>query len=225
MTNAETTGAAAPEPLDAVQARILGCLVEKQATTPDVYPLTLNAIVAACNQKSNREPVSDHDPGTVGHALRGLEGRGLVTGSLAARASRYAHRFDAGYGVTPRQRAVLAVLMLRGAQTANELFLRCERLAEFGSADEVREVLERLATREPALALCIGRAAGQREDRWMHLLCGPVDAAAALSSHTPAPAGPTQKGLAERVERLESLVESLQAGLDELRRRPPGEAP
>lgn len=208
-----------PAALDAVQARILGCLVEKQATTPDTYPLTLNAVVAACNQKSSREPVSDYDPGTVGHALRELEGRGLVTGSLAARASRYAHRFDAGYGITPRQRALLAVLMLRGAQTTHELFVRCERLADFGSVDEVREVLERLATREPAFAICIGRAAGQREERWMHLLCGPVEPAASApvvvaSSANAAPS------LTERVTRLEALVEALQVEIANLRGEP-----
>lgn len=223
MPSDEVPPAATPAPLDAVQARILGCLVEKQATTPDVYPLTLNAVVAACNQKTNREPVSDYDAGTVGHALRELEGRGLVTGSLAARASRYAHRFDAGYGITPRQRALLAVLMLRGAQTANELLTRCERLADFGGADEVREVLDRLATREPAFVVCIGRAAGQREDRWMHLLCGPVDVAEALSAHASARADTTQETLAVRVERLESLVESLQVELGNLRRRLSGE--
>ena len=219
MSDSETTRAPLPEPLDAVQARILGCLVERQATTPDVYPLTLNAIVAACNQKSNRDPLSDHDPGTIGHALRTLEGRGLVTGSLTARASRYAHRFDAGYGITPRQRAVLAVLLLRGAQTGNELFLRCERLADFGSADEVREVLERLASREPALAICLGRAAGQREDRWMHLLCGPVDAAAALAARAPAVSEPQAASLAARVDHLEELVEALQADIARLRLR------
>lgn len=210
---------APPIRLDAIEARILGSLIEKQATTPDAYPLTLNAVVTACNQKSSRDPVSDHEPGEVGHALRELEGKGLVTGSLAARASRYAHRFDAGYNVTARQRALLGLLLLRGPQTINELFLRSERLATFADAGEVRDVVERLSTREPALVACIGRAHGQRDDRWMHLLCGPVSAV----TPTTAPASDDDSGpisgptLGERVARLEALVERLQADLAALR--------
>ena len=204
--------------LEAIEARILGSLIEKQATTPDAYPLTLNAVVAACNQKSSRDPISQYEPGEVGHALRQLEGKGLVSGTLSARASRYAHKFETGYHVTTRQRALLALLMLRGPQTLNELYSRSERLADFPDADEVRTVLERLASRAPALVVRLQRAAGQREDRYMHLLCGTVSPDTAMqivdSPERPAP------GLSERVCQLESLVAQLQEVIAELQARP-----
>ncbi|HMM68218.1 MAG TPA: YceH family protein [Dokdonella sp.] len=205
--------------LDAIEARILGSLIEKQATTPDAYPLTLNAVVAACNQKSNRDPMTSYEPGEVGHALRQLEGKGLVVGTLSARASRYAHKFELVYNLTTRQRALLALLMLRGPQTLNELYARSERLADFPDADEVRTVLDRLATRAPAMVVRLHRAPGQREDRYMHLLCGEVTVDTAMA----ADAGASTKsagGLSERVAQLESLVAQLQEVVAELRARP-----
>ena len=216
MNDDARPGPAMPAPLAAIEARILGSLIEKQATTPDAYPLTLNAVVTACNQKTSREPVSDYEAGEIGHALRELEGRGLVAGSLAARASRYAHRFDAGYHVTARQRAVLGLLLLRGPQTLNELLQRSDRLAPFADVGELRDVVERLVSREPALVACIGRAPGQREDRWMHLLCGPVEAVAPTpASHDPAP--DQAPSLAARVARLEAVVAALEAAVASMR--------
>lgn len=214
---APSASTAPPLLLNAIEARIVGSLVEKQATTPDAYPLTLNAVASACNQKTSREPVTDFEIGEVGHALRQLEGKGLVAGSLSARASRYAHRFDESYGVTPRQRALLAVLLLRGAQTINELHVRSERFAEFPDADEVRSVLERLISRSPALVVRIPRQSGQREDRYMHLLCGPVSLADYAQAG--AESADSRSSLGERVERLETLVASLQAELAQLRAR------
>ncbi len=204
--------------LEAIEARILGSLIEKQATTPDAYPLTLNAVVAACNQKSNREPMSHYEPGAVGHALRQLEGKGLVTGTLSARASRYAHKFETGYNITSRQRTLLALLMLRGPQTLNELFSRSERLSDFPDADEVRTVLDRLASRTPAMVVRLHRAPGQREERYMHLLCGPVSLDAAMSISDPSER--STGGLNERVSQLESLVAQLQEVVAELQSRP-----
>jgi uncharacterized protein YceH (UPF0502 family) len=213
----ETTGnAELAIQLNAIEARILGSLIEKQATTPDTYPLTLNAVVAACNQKSNREPMTDFEAGEVGHALRQLEGKGLVNGTLSARASRYAHRFDAGYNVTSRQRVLLSLLLLRGPQTLNELFVRSERLTDFPDAEEVRSVLDRLATRTPSLVVRLSRASGQREDRYMHLLSGPVSADE-FSAYSP-PSEP-RSGLSERVAQLESLVAGLQSEIADLRAR------
>lgn len=210
-----TAAVALPIQLDAIEARILGSLIEKQATTPDAYPLTLNAVVSACNQKSNRDPPMELEPGEVGHALRQLEGKGLVTGSLASRASRYAHRFDAGYNVTSRQRALLGLLLLRGAQTLNELYVRSERLADFPDTDEVRSVLDRLAAITPAFVVRVPRASGQREDRYMHLLCGPVD----ISEHrvVAVSAPESRGGLGERVAHLEARVDALHIELAELR--------
>ncbi|MDN5924529.1 MAG: DUF480 domain-containing protein [Xanthomonadales bacterium] len=209
-------------PLEAVQARILGCLIEKEATTPEAYPLTINAIVAACNQKTSREPVMHLVPGAVAHALRSMEETGLVKLAPASqRALRYEHRFDAMYGVTGRQRAVLCLLLLRGPQTLGELLTRSQRITEFHSDDEVRDTLERLITRDPPLAVDLGRAPGQRENRYMHLLCGHVDASqfvsAAPAQSTPAPMPERDDDLYQRVERLEAELASLRRDLDELR--------
>src|SRR5688572_21636400 len=113
---------------DEVQARILGSLIEKEATTPEAYPLTANALVLACNQKNNREPVLELEPGKVGHRLRELETRGLVPSVDGARAQRYEHRFATSLSVTVKQQAVLSVMLLRGPQTVAELHSRCERL-------------------------------------------------------------------------------------------------
>ena len=216
--NTDDTGGAELDVLEAIEARILGSLIEKQATTPDAYPLTLNAVVSACNQKSNRDPMSHYEPGQVGHALRQLEGKNLVSGTLSARASRYAHKFDTGFNVTSRQRALLSLLLLRGPQTLNELYSRSERLADFPDAEEVRTVLDRLASRSPALVVRLHRAPGQREERYMHLLCGAVSLDTAMSMSEPAEK--SSAGLSERVSQLESLVAQLQEVIAELQTRP-----
>ena len=198
--------------LDATEARIIGCLIEKQATTPDTYPLTLNAIVVACNQKSSRDPIMDLELGKVGHTVRELETKGLIAATLGARASRYEHRFDSIYDVRPRQRVLLALLMLRGPQTVNELYARSERLSDFPDAAEVSSVLDRLIDREPALVVRIPHQAGQREDRYMHLLCGPVDVTATLPAARSERA-PANDGLLARIDLLEAQVEQLQRDL------------
>ncbi len=216
----ETDHAVTPALLEPIEARVLGCLVEKAATTPETYPLTLNAVVAACNQKTNRDPILELEPGAVGHALRQLEGKRLVAGSLSARASRYEHRMDQALNITPRQRALLAVMMLRGPQTVSELFTRCERLADFGALDDVRATLDRLAQREPPFAVCIGRASGQREDRYMHLLCGEVSVEQfARSESAPAASSSGNGDLVARISQLESLVDALQERLGLVERR------
>lgn len=206
--------------LEPIEARVLGCLVEKAATTPEVYPLTLNAVVGACNQKSNRDPILELEPGAVGHALRQLEGKRLVAGSMSARASRYEHRLDQALNVTPRQRALLALLMLRGAQTVPELLTRSDRLTDFPGLDEVRSTLDRLSQREPALVVRIPRSGGQREDRYMHLLCGDVDVGA-LATAMPATADTTgaTQALETRIEQLEALVDALQQRLQQVEQR------
>lgn len=175
--------AGAPLPvLDALEARILGALVEKQATTPEAYPLTVNALQLACNQKNNREPVTSYESGALGHALRTMEARGWVRSVHGARAQRWEHRFAQAFSLTLRQQALLSLLLLRGPQTLAELASRSERLADFDGPDAVRETLDRLEQRRPALAVRIGRAPGQREDRYMHLLGGPVDALIAANA-------------------------------------------
>ena len=217
---ADTPASVAPAPLDPVEARILGCLVEKAAITPEAYPLTENAILAACNQKTSREPVMQLEPGAVAHALRAMEGRGLVRVAPASqRALRYEHRFDSAYGTTARQRAVLCVMLLRGPQTVAELLTRTDRMGAFPGPDDVRDTLDRLIAREPPLAVCIGRAPGQREDRYMHLLCGEVDASAHAAAPAPARDAPARIDLQARVERLEEEVAGLREELATLRER------
>jgi uncharacterized protein YceH (UPF0502 family) len=200
--------AAFPE-LDAVEGRILACLVEKAAITPEVYPLTLNALVAACNQKTSRDPVMHLDPGAVANTLRRMEDRGLVKVAPASqRALRYEHRFDTAYGVTARPRASLCALLLRGPQTLGELHTRTDRLAEFPAIDDVRDTLERLIQREPALVVRMPHAPGQREDRYMHLLSGAVDAGACEAASSVR--APTRaSALEERVDALEREIAHL----------------
>lgn len=204
----------ATPPLDAVQARILGCLVEKAATTPDAYPLTENALVMACNQKTSREPVMDLEPGVVGHGLRQLEDRGMVRVVHGARALRYEHRFDEAFTVTPRQRAVLCLLLLRGPQTQAELLARAERLAAFPSLDDVRDTLDRLIARQPPLVVRLPRGAGQREDRYMHLLSGSEAAEAAAARLPAAPlAAAASSDLLARIDALEARIAALESRL------------
>jgi uncharacterized protein YceH (UPF0502 family) len=203
--------------LNVIEARILGALIEKEATTAEAYPLTANAVALACNQKNNREPVMELEPGEVGHALRELEGKGLIRSVHGARAQRYEHRFAQAYSVTIKQQAVLSVMLLRGPQTVAELLNRCERLSNFADSDDVRQTLERLMQRTPTLVVKLARAAGQREDRYMHLLCGAVDEAAfAIPSRSGS--APDRSGLEARVEALESELALLRSELEELRR-------
>lgn len=216
MNDTDVTADAATLPealrLSPIEARVLGSLIEKEATTPDQYPLTENALTLACNQKTSRDPLMDLSSGEVGHALRQLETRQMVRSQHAARAQRWEHRFTQAYGVTSQQQAVLCTLMLRGPQTLNEIFTRSERIGRFATVDEVRHALERLAQRNPVLATLLPRTAGQREDRWAHLLCGPVDMEAVAAAARPSSAGaPT--GLLGRIEALEARIAVLEARL------------
>lgn len=215
--------------LDPVEARLLGCLVEKAALTPEAYPLTVNAAVLAANQKSSREPVMNLEPGAVEHALRRLEDRKLVAVVHGARAQRYEHRLDTAWQLTPQQRALLALLFLRGPQTLPELHLRCERLARFESVGEVRDTLARLAQREPALVANVGRQPGQREDRYMHLCGGPVTIHSPPGSDDDAgstePARRGDQGLAARVSELEAKVAELEARLSAFEQGNPSATP
>jgi uncharacterized protein len=205
-------------PLEAEEARVLGCLIEKESATPETYPLTQNATVTACNQKTSRQPVMKLDPGRVGQALRKLEQRGLVKSDFGARATRYAHRVNSALELTPAQRTLIGLLLLRGPQTLAELYSRSERLHRFDDLDDVRYNLDRLASRDAPMVVCLGRAPGQREDRYMHLLCGPVSAEmmANSASSSAARADDAQSaGLAERVAELEARVAELEARLDD----------
>ncbi|MEN4952220.1 DUF480 domain-containing protein [Stenotrophomonas sp. TWI819] len=205
--------------LSAAQARALGCLIEKEATTPDAYPLTVNAAQVAANQKTAREPVMALSAGDVHHALRQLETLGLARQQYSSRAERYEHRAGAALDLTRQQLAILGLLLLRGPQTLNELLTRSERLVRFQDVEELRHHLERMIQREMAVQL--PRASGQREDRYMHLLAGPVDVQALAEQYRSAPSSAGGSGanpaLESRVQQLEATVAELQEQLAALR--------
>jgi uncharacterized protein len=162
--------------LTEAQARVLGALIEKEITTPDYYPLSMNALLNACNQKSNREPVTELDEDTVRQALHGLDDKGLagaVRGS-DSRVTKYEHRFSEAYNFGRREVAVLCVLLLRGPQTPGELRGRTERLYSFDELTDVHSTLQKLIDREPPLVAVLPRQPGTKESRYMHLFCGDV---------------------------------------------------
>ena len=196
--------------LSPLEARILGVLVEKEKTTPDTYPLTLNSLAAGCNQKTSRDPVMSVSESEIQGALEELRGRLLVmeTYGASGRVLRYAHNFGKCYGVPAGSVALLAVLMLRGAQTVSELRANCERLYRFDDASSVEGYLEELATRTAgALVLKLSKQPGEREHRWVHLLCGAV--IVAESAVRPNVGGGDNAALEERLTRLEQEVADL----------------
>ncbi len=214
------------EPLTPEELRVVACLVEKQFTTPDSYPLTENAVVAACNQLSNRNPVVAYDTSTVRVTLTALRQRGFarVIHTPGARVPKHRQVLDEALGLSPGEVSLLSVLALRGPQTVGELRTRTERMHDFAGLSEVEEALEGLAARDEPLVVRLVRQPGQKEARYAQLLAGPVDAAAAAfappadedrapraDSFTPAPARP------DRVAALEARVESLEAELAILR--------
>lgn len=218
MSDEEAQSPAAVNPmLTAIEARVLGCLIEKAATTPEQYPLTANAAMVAANQKTSREPVMDLELGEVGHALRTLEDKKLVRCQHASRASRYEHRFEEVYTLTGPQRVILCLLMLRGPQTAGELLARSDRMFKFSDIEQVKDTLDRLTRRQPAMAIKLARQPGQREERFMHLMCGAehADRAAAQMPRSES-TEPMDSGLADRVNALEEQVARLTAALREL---------
>jgi uncharacterized protein len=200
---------------DAVEIRVLGCLIEKQRTTPDVYPLSLNALRGACNQTTNRDPVVAYDEETIRAALRRLDQRrwARLASGPGSRAVKYRHLLDEALGLDDRETSLLCVLMLRGAQTPGELKGRAERMHSFASLAEVHETLEGLIDRE--LAARLPRRPGQKEERFVQLLGGEVaDVSTGAMQPQPAPADDVEA----RVVRLEAEVASLREELESLRR-------
>lgn len=197
------------------QLRVLGALIEKEATTPDQYPLTLNAVVLACNQSSNRNPIVSYTPGEVSTILGELRAAGLarVVHSPGQRADKYRQVMHETWGLTTSELAVLAVLMLRGPQTVNELQTRTERYGDLSDLGGVDGILHRLRNRydEPYVTR-LERQPGQREERWAHLLAGEV-----LAVPEQVPAAPrSSSGSSERIAALENDVSSLRAEVNEL---------
>ena len=200
--------------LDAVEARVLGALLEKEIATPEYYPLSLNALVNACNQKSNREPVVSYDEDTVETALDTLRAKGLALRSSGrdSRVPKHAQRFTETFNLGRREAAVMCVLLLRGPQTTGELRGRTERLYTFDDLEAVESTLHRLGEMEFVKQL--PRQAGFKEPRWAHLLSGDVE----VAEIAPAPMerGPGDR---ERIARLETELADLRREFDDFRRR------
>ncbi len=206
-----------PEILTETEARVLGSLIEKQLTTPEYYPLTLNALVNACNQKNNREPVVHYDENTVNRCLENLRDRNLVYvfyGSTS-RVPKYKHMLPTVYELDPAETAVIDVMLLRGPQTLGELRTRTERLHGFSGLGEIQETLDGLARRDDPLVVRLPVQPGQKEARFAHLLSGEIDVeafAVAQASRS------TRSSVdAERVEKLEEDVTSLRAEVEALK--------
>lgn len=197
---------------------MLGALIEKQYTTPDVYPLTMNGLISACNQSSNRNPVVAYDERTIHAALDSLREKGLtrIVYSTSNRATKYRQVLDEAKALEPNEMAVLCVMLLRGPQTVGELRTRTERIHPFASLTEVEAVLDRLGRREgDPLARRAERQPGQKEARFIHLLgeTAAVDAPAS-AVHAPAPSEP---GLADEVRQLRADLDALRAEFEALR--------
>jgi len=204
--------------LDAAEIRVLGCLIEKQRTTPDQYPLSLNGLRLACNQATNRDPVVDYDEATIRAALDRLSRRGWVrlASGPGGRVAKYRHLLDEALGRVPSQVALLAVLMLRGPQTPGELKQRVERLYPYGSLEDVQRALDALAEHE--LVERLPRRPGQSQDRWRQLLGGDGASPAAADAERSTDEESvyqTQSSLEQRVAALEEQVAALQLALEE----------
>ncbi len=207
--------------LSPIEARVLGTLMEKARTVPDSYPLSLNSLMLGCNQKTSREPLMELDEAQLATALDNLKTLSLVREASGGRVTRYEHNFQRGMGVFEQSAVLLGLLMLRGPQTAGELRLNSERWYKFADISSVEGFLEELQDRSAEkggpLAVKLDRAPGAREQRWAHLLCGPVDAAQATRtgaerSDATAPGAATQA----RLEQLEDEVAQLRLTVERL---------
>ncbi len=199
--------------LDPLEARVLGCLAEKDMATPEYYPLSLNALTNACNQKTNREPVVSYDDATVRAGLNSLRERGLSVfiSEAGSRVEKYRHRLSEQFNFTRGEMALMTVLLLRGPQTPGELRQRTERLHAFADLEALEHMLARLAVRAPEpLVVQLPRVPGMKESRWAHLLSGAPE-----FTETEGPAAFHTSGLQDRVAQLEMEVAELR---EELRR-------
>jgi uncharacterized protein YceH (UPF0502 family) len=200
--------------LTPIQVRILGCLIEKKHTTPEQYPLTVNSLKNACNQKTARNPVTSYKEGEIGHTLRELESLGYVREAWGSRVAKYEHQAGKALDLQSKGLALLCPLMLRGPQTPGELKINAHRLHEFDDLDDIQYTLQRLAEHDPPLVMPLPRQAGQKEVRYAHLLCGEPDLPepAAYSGTARSPGS-----LASRVEALEVEIELLKEEINSLK--------
>src|SRR3954454_20262097 len=210
------------------EARVLGALVEKEVTTPEYYPLSLNALINACNQRSNREPIMDLDEDDLRQALHGLEDDGLAGRARSAdgRVTKYEHWLGEAFNFSRAESALICVLLLRGPQTPGELRGRTERMHRFEEISDVLAGLQKLMDREPSLVAVLPRQPGTKESRYAHLMSGPVEAALTQPAAAPAyapPYAPAFTGEATdqdgRIAQLEAAVAQLKSELDGLKKR------
>lgn len=212
-----------PLNLSPIETRIIGCLIEKQLTTPEYYPLTLNALTAACNQKSNRDPVMSLDETPILAAIDSLRDKNLVYlyyGSTS-RTVKYKHMADSVFELSPAGVAVVALLFLRGPQTVGEIRGRSERLYEFSGLGEVQETLDELAGRDEPLVIKLPRQPGRKEPRYARLLSGEIDVEA-LAASTAAPSAANSENtanLSERIDALETQIKELREEFAEFRKQ------
>jgi uncharacterized protein YceH (UPF0502 family) len=202
--------------LTAIQVRVLGCLMEKKESTPDQYPLTLNSLRNACNQKSSRNPVVNYSEGEVGHTIRELEAVHLVREQWGARVPKYEHLANKAMDLHSKGIALICVLMLRGPQTLSELKTHSHRLFDFDDLDDVQFALQQLIDHEPSMATALPRQTGQKEGRYAHLLSGEPDIP--ITSTHAATAKPSA-GLENRVRELEMELEVLRDKLNAIQAR------
>lgn len=214
------TNNTSPEPQDDalltdIEARVLGSLMEKQLTTPDVYPLTLNSLVTACNQKTSREPVMNLTNGEVQGTINHLQDRDLVQIEYGSRADKYDQRLTRSLHFDKAEQAIFSLLLLRGPQTLNELFSRSKRMVDFSNTQEITDLIERQLAKLKPLLMVVPAQAGQREDRYMHLLCGEPDLSTLVTKRETSSAGSSaaMSDLEARVAQLEEQVATLMAQL------------
>jgi uncharacterized protein len=206
--------------LSEIEARVLGALIEKELTTPEYYPLSLNALVNACNQKSNRDPVMNLDENSVREAMRALEKKGLAgpADNMVSRVAKYEHRLQEAYNFTRHETAILAELLLRGPQTPGELRNRADRMHKFDDLGIAQSTLQRLMKREPPLVKVLPRQPGTKEARYAHLLSGDVEVPAVAES-APEVMATSGAGGGDRIARLENQVENLQSEIENLKQQ------
>lgn len=205
--------------LDAVEIRILGSLLEKQQTTPEYYPLTMNALLAACNQKTNRDPVMSLTEEEVAPALERLQDERLVWRVVGARAVHYDHNLEKRWDIGPASKAILALLFLRGPQTAGELRSRAERMYNYESLEEIESQLRAMTAGEGALVEELPRRPGQKEARWRHLAAAAAGYAVEPASGVAIPERIGSEPLSQRVSRLENEVAMLRAEFIQLKEK------
>jgi uncharacterized protein YceH (UPF0502 family) len=207
--------------LNDVETRVLGSLVEKDVTTPDYYPLSLNALVNACNQKNNRDPVMSLDEGAVREALSTLQEKRLAgpTGSADSRVTKYEHRLQEAFNFTRGETAVLCVLLLRGPQTPGELRGRTERMHRFEDLTEVQSTVQRMMQSDPPLVRVLPRQPGTKESRYKHLLAGDVEDAADVAQPTSSAFVASNSHDADRITHLETLVSDLRKEVADLQQQ------